>query len=202
LEEVKEEILAQEQQKVEVELNGKIYSIPLSINDLVLSQWIKIRQIQLNENLTEAEIEVLFYEVILGIPKDELLKVRYSDINRLRPFIMNLFNGELKKKLDAQTIKINNQYYAFDSDLDNRLTFGSFIDAFQYSKNERTISELMAVLIREVTDDFEPDKFYRRVKVKPYKLDSFEQRVELFSKHLPMAYANPVLVFFCLLDKG
>ena len=173
--------------KVKIKKKGKkkSYNLITSWADVNLETWIKIIAAQTGTKTKEARETIA---AMSDIPKSLINEMSLKDVaiimNKLSE-IQTEKNTELKK-----IIEIEGQFYAFHPNLDD-ITLGEYADIETFIKAvlEKSMPEIMAVLIRPITE--------REKDV--YAIEAYDGKIAIRAEKFKQMSAEQVqraLVFF------
>ena len=128
-------------------MTRKIITLPTSLNDIPLKDYIKFTEIQ-KENPEDSEfLEIKMLEIFAGVNGRDSIKMRASDRRKLVLRLVSVLN---KKPSIVRLFEYSGVKYGFVPNLDD-ITFGELIDLDNYIKNPKTLPEVMSILFRPVS---------------------------------------------------
>ena len=181
--------------KVKIKKEGndkaKEYNLISSWKDVTLEKWLKLVEVDIESNTTEA-LETI--TTLSNIPKDLVKALSIRDVAVIMSKI-----SELQAKQDTSLkniIKIKNIEYGFHPDL-NEISLGEYADLETFIKDgiEKRMPEIMAVLYRPIKEKGENGV---------YTIAAYDGNISIRAEQMKKMSAEQVqsaLVFFWNLGK-
>jgi hypothetical protein len=174
-------------------------NIPTNVNELNLSQFVKLQhyaKTNNNQQLTD-EFEIISNVAeIFGITKDQIRQLEIKSFYRLSEAITDFLKSvetDLGKESYSKdkSFMINGEKYIIDFDLDNG-SYGKFTDFLHTLKGNYPdyLPQLLAILIRPENK--------KTKKIIDYNETELPERIQLFNDNLTVKDFYPIIVFFSL----
>ena len=119
---------------------------PSSLDEITLEQYQKFHKIS-NGKETNNFINQKMIEIFCNIDLKDIIKVKYTSLNKILKHIDNLFK---QKSKFTNTFNLNGIKYGFIPKLDE-MTFGEYIDLDNYFSKWETMDKAMSILYRPIT---------------------------------------------------
>ena len=172
-------------------------TIPTSWDDITIEMYIKLKPVLETEQEPITRVINLLC-ILTGKKREEIKDITLPDYKMLLDK-MSFLNTELPKELRKKRIKLNGQWYEWKLDAKNML-FGEYISVMEIMEKA---SENEAVLFNNLhkilTVIFRPVEKKLGVIWKSSKVDGekIRETSENILKHMSIADAYPIAVFFC-----
>ena len=158
---------------------------PSSLDEITLEQYQKFHKIS-NGKETNNFINQKMIEIFCNIDLKDIIKVKYTSLNKILKHIDNLFK---QKSKFINTFNLNGIKYGFIPKLDE-MTFGEYIDLDNYFSKWETMDKAMSILYRPITHK-DKDKYI----IEKYKGVNRDMR------QMPLSIVMSTIIFFYSLSK-
>ena len=163
-------------------------NVPTRMQDITLEQYQKFLEDCTDETLTEDSIAIKMLEIFCGLPKDNSLKLKMSDVFNICDQINNTLNE--KPQLISRW-KFDKLEFGFIPQLDD-MTFGEYVDVDTYITDWKNMHKAMAVLYRPVVQNYKGS-----YEIEKYKGDTYWELM----KQMPLNLVMGCMLFFWNLEK-
>ena len=163
-------------------------NVPTRMQDITLEQYQKFLEDCTDETLTEDIIAIKMLEIFCGLPKDNSLKLKMSDVFNICDQINNTLNE--KPQLISRW-KFDKLEFGFIPQLDD-MTFGEYVDVDTYITDWKNMHKAMAVLYRPVVQNYKGS-----YEIEKYKGDTYWELM----KQMPLNLVMGCMLFFWNLEK-
>ena len=163
-------------------------NVPTRIQDITLEQYQKFLEECTDENLTEETIAIKMLEIFCGLPKDNSLQLRMSDVFNICDQINKILDE--KPQLISRW-KFDKLEFGFIPQLDD-MTFGEYVDVDTYITEWKNMHKAMAVLYRPVMQNYKGS-----YEIEKYKGDTYWELM----KQMPLNLVMGCMLFFWNLEK-
>mgnify|MGYP003645482064 CR=1 FL=1 len=172
-------------------------TIPTSWNDITIEMYIKLKPVLETEQEPITRVINLLC-ILTGKKREEVQDITLPDYKMLLDK-MSFLNTELPKDLRKKRIKLNGQWYEWKLDAKNML-FGEYISVMEImqkaSDNEavlfNNLHKILTVIFRPVEKKY--GMLWKSSKVDGEKIRETSENI---LKHMSIADAYPIAVFFC-----
>ncbi len=172
-------------------------TIPTSWNDITIEMYIKLKPVLETEQEPITRVINLLC-ILTGKKREEIKDITLPDYKMLLDK-MSFLNTELPKDLRKKRIKLNGQWYEWKLDAKNML-FGEYISVMEImqkaSDNEavlfNNLHKILTVIFRPVEKKY--GMLWRSIQVDGEKIRETSENI---LKHMSIADAYPIAVFFC-----
>jgi hypothetical protein len=158
------------------------------MQDITLEQYQKFLEECTDENLTEETIAIKMLEIFCGLPKDNSLQLRMSDVFNICDQINKILDE--KPQLISRW-KFDKLEFGFIPQLDD-MTFGEYVDVDTYITEWKNMHKAMAVLYRPVMQNYKGS-----YEIEKYKGDTYWELM----KQMPLNLVMGCMLFFWNLEK-
>ena len=158
------------------------------MKDITLEQYQKFLEECTDENLTEETIAIKMLEIFCGLPKDNSLQLRMSDVFNICDQINKILDE--KPQLISRW-KFDKLEFGFIPQLDD-MTFGEYVDVDTYITEWKNMHKAMAVLYRPVMQNYKGS-----YEIEKYKGDTYWELM----KQMPLNLVMGCMLFFWNLEK-
>ena len=172
-------------------------TIPTSWNDITIEMYIKLKPILETEQMPITRV-INILCILTGKKREEIKEITLPDYKMLLNK-MAFLNTELPKELGKKRIKLNGQWYEWKLDAQNML-FGEYISIMEImEKASKNNAVLFDNLHKILTVIFRPVEKKLGIIWKSSKVDGekIRETSENILKHMSIADAYPIAVFFC-----
>ena len=172
-------------------------TIPTSWDDITIEMYIKLKPVLETEQEPITRVINLLC-ILTGKKREEIKDITLPDYKMLLDK-MSFLNTELPKELRKKRIKLNGQWYEWKLDAKNML-FGEYISVMEImQKASDNEAVLFNNLHKILTVIFRPVEKKLGVIWKSSKVDGekIRETSENILKHMSIADAYPIAVFFC-----
>jgi len=172
-------------------------TIPTSWDDITIEMYIKLKPVLETEQEPITRVINLLC-ILTGKKREEVQDITLPDYKMLLDK-MSFLNTELPKDLRKKRIKLNGQWYEWKLDAKNML-FGEYISVMEImQKASDNEAVLFNNLHKILTVIFRPVEKKLGVIWKSSKVDGekIRETSENILKHMSIADAYPIAVFFC-----
>tara|TARA_R110002020_G_scaffold183274_3_gene379427 strand:+ start:8772 stop:9434 length:663 start_codon:yes stop_codon:yes gene_type:complete len=159
--------------------------VPSSLDDITLEQYQKFHKISDGKESNNF-INQKMVEIFCNIDLKEIVKIKYTSLNKVLQHIDNLFKKKSKFK---RLFVLNGVHYGFIPKLDE-MTFGEYIDLDNYFSDWNTMDKAMSVLFRPITYK-DKDK---------YLIEEYEG-IKNNMKKMPLSVVMSTIIFFYSLSR-
>lgn len=159
--------------------------VPSSLDDITLEQYQKFHKISDGKESNNF-INQKMVEIFCNIDLKEIVKIKYTSLNKVLRHIDNLFKKKSKFK---RSFVLNGVHYGFIPKLDE-MTFGEYIDLDNYFSDWNTMDKAMSVLFRPITYK-DKDKYL----IEEYK------GIKNNMKKMPLSVVMSTIIFFYSLSR-
>jgi hypothetical protein len=159
--------------------------VPSSLDDITLEQYQKFHKISDGKESSNF-INQKMVEIFCNIDLKEIVKIKYTSLDKVLQHIDNLFKKKSKFK---NSFVLDGIHYGFIPKLDE-MTFGEYIDLDNYFSDWKTMDKAMSVLFRPITYK-DKDKYI----IKEYK------GINNNMKKMPLSIVMSTIIFFYSLSK-
>lgn len=163
-------------------------NVPTRMQDITLEQYQKFLEDCQDESLSEDTIAIKMLEIFCGLPKDNSLQLRMSDVFNICDQINNTLNE--KPQLISRW-KFDKLEFGFIPQLDD-MTFGEYVDVDTYITDWKNMHKAMAVLYRPVVQNYKGS-----YEIEKYKGDTYWELM----KQMPLNLVMGCMLFFWNLEK-
>ena len=163
-------------------------NVPTRMQDITLEQYQKFLEDCTDETLTEDTIAIKMLEIFCGLPKDNSLQLKMSDVFNICDQINNTLNE--KPQLISRW-KFDKLEFGFIPQLDD-MTFGEYVDVDTYITDWKNMHKAMAVLYRPVVQNYKGS-----YEIEKYKGDTYWELM----KQMPLNLVMGCMLFFWNLEK-
>jgi hypothetical protein len=163
-------------------------NVPTRMQDITLEQYQKFLEECTDENLTEETIAIKMLEIFCGLPKDNSLQLRMSDVFNICDQINKILDE--KPQLISRW-KFDKLEFGFIPQLDD-MTFGEYVDVDTYITEWKNMHKAMAVLYRPVMQNYKGS-----YEIEKYKGDTYWELM----KQMPLNLVMGCMLFFWNLEK-
>lgn len=172
-------------------------TIPTSWDDITIEMYIKLKPVLETEQEPITRVINLLC-ILTGKKREEIKDITLPDYKMLLDK-MSFLNTELPKELRKKRIKLNGQWYEWKLDAKNML-FGEYISVMEImqkaSDNEavlfNNLHKILTVIFRPVEKKY--GMLWRSIQVDGEKIRETSENI---LKHMSIADAYPIAVFFC-----
>ena len=172
-------------------------TIPTSWDDITIEMYIKLKPVLETEQEPITRVINLLC-ILTGKKREEIKDITLPDYKMLLDK-MSFLNTELPKDLRKKRIKLNGQWYEWKLDAKNML-FGEYISVMEImqkaSDNEavlfNNLHKILTVIFRPVEKKY--GMLWRSIQVDGEKIRETSENI---LKHMSIADAYPIAVFFC-----
>lgn len=172
-------------------------TIPTSWNDITIEMYIKLKPVLETEQEPITRVINLLC-ILTGKKREEIQDITLPDYKMLLDK-MSFLNTELPKDLRKKRIKLNGQWYEWKLDAKNML-FGEYISVMEImqkaSDNEavlfNNLHKILTVIFRPVEKKY--GMLWKSIQVDGEKIRETSENI---LKHMSIADAYPIAVFFC-----
>lgn len=168
-----------------MEINVKV---PTRMQDITLDQYQRFLNECSDENLNEETISIKMLEIFCGLPKDNSLKLKMTDVFDICDQINKALNE--KPQLISRW-KFDNMEFGFIPLLDD-MTFGEYVDVDTYIVDWQEMHKAMAVLYRPVLQNYKGS-----YEIEEYKGDTYWD----IMKRMPLNLVMGCMLFFWTLER-
>ena len=163
-------------------------NVPTRMQDITLEQYQKFLEDCTDETLAEDTIAIKMLEIFCGLPKDNSLQLKMSDVFNICDQINNTLNE--KPQLISRW-KFDKLEFGFIPQLDD-MTFGEYVDVDTYITDWKNMHKAMAVLYRPVVQNYKGS-----YEIEKYKGDTYWELM----KQMPLNLVMGCMLFFWNLEK-
>jgi len=163
-------------------------NVPNRMQDITLEQYQMFLEQCTDEKLTEETIAIKMLEIFCGLPRDNSLKLRMSDVFSICDQINKILDE--KPQLISRW-KFENLEFGFIPQLDD-MTFGEYVDVDTYITDWNDMHKAMAVLYRPVLQNFKGS-----YEIEEYKGDTYWE----IMKQMPLNLVMGCMLFFWNLER-
>ena len=172
-------------------------TIPTSWNDITLEMYIKLKPVLETEQEPVTKV-INILCILTGLKREEIKNITLPDYKNLLKK-MSFLNSELPKELKDKRIKLNGQWYEWKIDAQNML-FGEYISVMEImqkaNKNDdvlfKNLHKILTVIFRPIEKRY--GVFWRSMEMNG---DRIRETADNILKHMSIADAYPIAVFFC-----
>ena len=172
-------------------------TIPTSWDDITIEMYIKLKPVLETEQEPITRVINLLC-ILTGKKREEIQDITLPDYKMLLDK-MSFLNTELPKDLRKKRIKLNGQWYEWKLDAKNML-FGEYISVMEImqkaSDNEavlfNNLHKILTVIFRPVEKKY--GMLWKSIQVDGEKIRETSENI---LKHMSIADAYPIAVFFC-----
>ena len=172
-------------------------TIPTSWDDITIEMYIKLKPVLETEQEPITRVINLLC-ILTGKKREEIKDITLPDYKMLLDK-MSFLNTELPKDLRKKRIKLNGQWYEWKLDAKNML-FGEYISVMEImqkaSDNEavlfNNLHKILTVIFRPVEKKY--GMLWKSIQVDGEKIRETSENI---LKHMSIADAYPIAVFFC-----
>ena len=172
-------------------------TIPTSWDDITIEMYIKLKPVLETEQEPVTRVINLLC-ILTGKKREEIKDITLPDYKMLLDK-MSFLNTELPKDLRKKRIKLNGQWYEWKLDAKNML-FGEYISVMEImqkaSDNEavlfNNLHKILTVIFRPVEKKY--GMLWKSMQVDGEKIRETSENI---LKHMSIADAYPIAVFFC-----
>jgi hypothetical protein len=168
---------------MELEIN-----VPTKMQDITLEQYQKFLKECTDENLSEEKIAIKMLEIFCGLPVNNTLKLRMSDVFKVCEQINTALN---EKPPLISRWKFDKLEFGFIPQLDD-MTFGEYVDVDTYIVDWENMHKAMAVLYRPVLQNYKGS-----YEIEEYKGDTYWDLM----KQMPLNLVMGCMLFFWNLER-
>jgi len=168
---------------MELEIN-----VPTKMQDITLEQYQKFLKECTDESLSEEKIAIKMLEIFCGLPIDNTLQLRMSDVFSVCEQINTALN---EKPPLISRWKFNKLEFGFIPQLDD-MTFGEYVDVDTYIVDWENMHKAMAVLYRPVLQNYKGS-----YEIEEYKGDTYWDLM----KQMPLNLVMGCMLFFWNLER-
>ena len=168
---------------MELEINE-----PTKMQDITLEQYQKFLKECTDESLSEEKIAIKMLEIFCGLPINNTLKLRMSDVFKVCEQINTALN---EKPPLISRWKFDKLEFGFIPQLDD-MTFGEYVDVDTYIVDWENMHKAMAVLYRPVLQ-----KYKGSYEIEEYKGDTYWDLM----KQMPLNLVMGCMLFFWNLER-
>lgn len=168
---------------MELEIN-----VPTKMQDITLEQYQKFLKECTDEKLSEETIALKMLEIFCGLPVDNTLQLRMSDVFNICEQINTALN---EKPPLISRWKFDKLEFGFIPQLDD-MTFGEYVDVDTYIVNWENMHKAMAVLYRPVVQNYKGS-----YEIEKYKGDTYWD----IMKKMPLNLVMGCMLFFWNLER-
>ena len=168
---------------MELEIN-----VPTKMQDITLEQYQKFLKECTDESLSEEKIAIKMLEIFCGLPIDNTLQLRMSDVFSVCEQINTALN---EKPPLISRWKFDKLEFGFIPQLDD-MTFGEYVDVDTYIVNWENMHKAMAVLYRPVLQNYKGS-----YEIEEYKGDTYWDLM----KQMPLNLVMGCMLFFWNLER-
>lgn len=168
---------------MELEIN-----VPTKMQDITLEQYQKFLKECTDEKLSEETIALKMLEIFCGLPVDNTLQLRMSDVFNVCEQINTALN---EKPPLISRWKFDKLEFGFIPQLDD-MTFGEYVDVDTYIVNWENMHKAMAVLYRPVVQNYKGS-----YEIEKYKGDTYWD----IMKKMPLNLVMGCMLFFWNLER-
>lgn len=159
--------------------------VPSSLDDITLEQYQKFHKISDGKESSNF-INQKMVEIFCNIDLKDIVKIKYTSLNKVLQHIDSLFKKKSKFK---NSFVLDGIRYGFIPKLDE-MTFGEYIDLDNYFSDWNTMDKAMSVLFRPITYK-DKDKYI----IEEYK------GINNNMKKMPLSIVMSTIIFFYSLSK-
>ena len=172
-------------------------TIPTSWDDITIEMYIKLKPVLETEQEPITRVINLLC-ILTGKKREEIKEITLPDYKMLLKK-MSFLNTELPKELGKKRIKLNGQWYEWKLDAKNMI-FGEYISVMEImqkaSNNDavlfNNLHKILTVIFRPIEKRY--GLFWRSMQVDGEKIRETSENI---LKHMSIADAYPIAVFFC-----
>lgn len=168
---------------MELEIN-----VPTKMQDITLEQYQKFLKECTDESLSEEKIAIKMLEIFCGLPIDNTLQLRMSDVFSVCEQINTALN---EKPPLISRWKFDKLEFGFIPQLDD-MTFGEYVDVDTYIVDWENMHKAMAVLYRPVLQNYKGS-----YEIEEYKGDTYWDLM----KQMPLNLVMGCMLFFWNLER-
>lgn len=168
---------------MELEIN-----VPTKMQDITLEQYQKFLKECTDESLSEEKIAIKMLEIFCGLPIDNTLQLRMSDVFSVCEQINTALN---EKPPLISRWKFDKLEFGFIPQLDD-MTFGEYVDVDTYIVDWENMHKAMAVLYRPVLQNYKGS-----YEIEEYKGDTYWELM----KQMPLNLVMGCMLFFWNLER-
>jgi hypothetical protein len=168
---------------MELEIN-----VPTKMQDITLEQYQKFLKECTDETLSEEKIAIKMLEIFCGLPINNTLKLRMSDVFKVCEQINTALN---EKPPLISRWKFDKLEFGFIPQLDD-MTFGEYVDVDTYIVDWENMHKAMAVLYRPVLQNYKGS-----YEIEEYKGDTYWDLM----KQMPLNLVMGCMLFFWNLER-
>ncbi len=168
---------------MELEIN-----VPTKMQDITLEQYQKFLKECTDESLSEEKIAIKMLEIFCGLPVNNTLKLRMSDVFKVCEQINTALN---EKPPLISRWKFDKLEFGFIPQLDD-MTFGEYVDVDTYIVDWENMHKAMAVLYRPVLQNYKGS-----YEIEEYKGDTYWDLM----KQMPLNLVMGCMLFFWNLER-
>ena len=168
---------------MELEIN-----VPTKMQDITLEQYQKFLKECTDESLSEEKIAIKMLEIFCGLPIDNTLQLRMSDVFSVCEQINTALN---EKPPLISRWKFDKLEFGFIPQLDD-MTFGEYVDVDTYIVDWENMHKAMAVLYRPVLQNYKGS-----YEIEQYKGDTYWDLM----KQMPLNLVMGCMLFFWNLER-
>lgn len=168
---------------MELEIN-----VPTKMQDITLEQYQKFLKECTDESLSEEKIAIKMLEIFCGLPINNTLKLRMSDVFKVCEQINTALN---EKPPLISRWKFDKLEFGFIPQLDD-MTFGEYVDVDTYIVDWENMHKAMAVLYRPVLQNYKGS-----YEIEEYKGDTYWDLM----KQMPLNLVMGCMLFFWNLER-
>jgi hypothetical protein len=168
---------------MELEIN-----VPTKMQDITLEQYQKFLKECTDETLSEEKIAIKMLEIFCGLPINNTLKLRMSDVFEVCEQINTALN---EKPPLISRWKFDKLEFGFIPQLDD-MTFGEYVDVDTYIVDWENMHKAMAVLYRPVLQNYKGS-----YEIEEYKGDTYWDLM----KQMPLNLVMGCMLFFWNLER-
>ncbi len=168
---------------MELEIN-----VPTKMQDITLEQYQKFLKECTDESLSEEKIAIKMLEIFCGLPIDNTLQLKMSDVFSVCEQINTALN---EKPPLISRWKFDKLEFGFIPQLDD-MTFGEYVDVDTYIVDWENMHKAMAVLYRPVLQNYKGS-----YEIEEYKGDTYWDLM----KQMPLNLVMGCMLFFWNLER-
>jgi hypothetical protein len=173
---------------ITLNLENNKYKLPESFYEMTFEQYEKIQFLDHTEDFIKYRINII--HALTGIPKDDLLRIKISDLDQVLSKLNYLLDDTSLKYLNE--IEIEGKKYKFCENFKNE-NFAFLMDMETWTKDETSVKNNLSYIMASI---------YRPIEngnIKNYEFNNIKElheRVDLFKKHMKAIHILSAMFFF------
>lgn len=169
----------------EIKIEEKSYLIPTSWDEVTLDQFRLIFELE-DESINN---KIKLFQVFIDLDRELIEQLSYDSFNEVID-VLN-FVWTIDNELTEKIIEVNGIKYGLHPDLE-KLTLGEWIDLEYFMKDFKTnFDKIITVILRPVVTQDE-----NGYTIEKFNDSTFNDRLQIFRKHLSPRYVLPITNFF------